>query len=867
MNNDKKSIPPRLAQRLLEWFIKDELAEEVLGDLDEKYYYSIKNKSTTRAKLNYWYQVLHYLRPFALKNYWSNSNNLSMFNNYFKISYRNLLKYRSFSILNILGLSLGFTCSLLIFLWVQDEVAMDKFHNNLDRIYSITSREYTGHELTYTGYDTPGLLGEELKKVFPEVEHASNISWKEWHNFSSNNNEKIIVGGFYAAEDFFKIFSYPLILGSRENILNEPESIAISRKMADALFGGPEHAIGELIKLENYDELKVTGVFEDHQSDVSEKFDYIINWRFFTQRNEWIEDWHNSGPNTYIMLAKNTVAEELRPKIKEFIAKYDTKYTEANHMELDLQPYADRYLYSKFENGKVAGGRIELVSLFGLVALFILVIASINFMNLSTARSMRRAKEIGVRKVNGAKRISLIYQFLFEACIISSIAAIISLLLIGLILPYFNLLTGKQLDLPINSWSFWMMIIASNLIVGLLAGSYPAFLLSSFKPITILKQTVKNSTYSVVLRKSLVVFQFALSTVFIAGMFTISEQMKFVQSKDLGYQKDHLLYIPLNGTVAKNFETFKNKAMELPGVESMSQTSSHLIHLENTTSNVKWAGKDPDAKPVFVVSSIGYGFSETLRTNIVMGRDFSRDFNDSTNYIINESALKIFGFKEPIGKSINMWGREGQIVGVVKDFHYNSLHVPIEPIILSFKRGNRGGWGIVRVDPNQTIAAINNLEKVYKEMNPEFTFNYHFYEDEIGLLYSGEEVVKKLAGYFAFLAIFISCLGLLGLVMFTIEQRTKEVGIRKVLGARISQIATLLTKDFVKLVFLSILISFPIAYLLSENWLQGFEYHIELKWWFFAISGAASLAIAIATVSIQAIRASFINPADTIRSE
>jgi putative ABC transport system permease protein len=859
--------PPNLAERFLCWFIKDELAEEVLGDLDEKFHRQLNSKSTFRAKLNYWYQVLNYLRPFAIKNYRSNSNNINMLNNYFKISYRNILKYRSFSAINILGLALGFTCSLLIFLWIQDEVSMDRFHSNLDQIYSITSREYTGMELTYTGYDTPGLLGEELKKVFPEIEYASNISWKEWHNFSASNNEKIIVGGFYAAEDFFKIFSYPLILGSRESILNESESIAISRKMADALFGGPEHAIGELVKLENSDELKVTGVFEDHQSDISDKFDYIINWEFFTNRNEWIEDWHNSGPNTYIMLAENTVAEELRAKIREFIAKYDAKYTEANHMELDLQPYADRYLYSKFENGKVAGGRIELVSLFGLVALFILVIASINFMNLSTARSMRRAKEIGVRKVNGAKRISLIYQFLFEAVIISSIAAIISLLLIGLLLPYFNILTGKQLILPISSLSFWVMIIASNLTVGLLAGSYPAFLLSSFKPISILRQSLKNSTYSVVLRKGLVVFQFALSTVFITGMFTISEQMKFVQSKDLGYQKDHLLYIPLNGAVAKNFETFKNKAMELPGVESMSQTSSHLIHLENTTSNVKWAGKDPDAKPVFVVSSIGYEFSETLKTNIVMGRDFSRDFNDSTNYIINESALKVFGFKDPLGKSISQWGREGKIVGVVKDFHYNSLHIPIEPIILSFKRGNRGGWGIVRVDPNQTAAAISSLEKVYKEMNPEFTFNYHFYEDEIGMLYSSEEVVKKLAGYFAFLAIFISCLGLLGLVMFTIEQRTKEVGIRKVLGARVSQIATLLTKDFVKLVIISILISFPIAYLLSNNWLQGFEYHIELKWWFFAISGATSLLIAVITVSFQAIKASLINPAETIKTE
>jgi len=588
---------------------------------------------------------------------------------------------------------------------------------------------------------------------------------------------------------------------------------------------------------------------------------------FFAARNQWIENWNNSGPKTYIMLADNTEVDLLKPKMKEFIANYNSKYTDTNRMELDLQPYSDRYLYSKFENGKVAGGKIEFVTLFGWVALFILLIASINFMNLSTARSMRRAKEIGVRKVNGADRISLINQFLFEALVISSIAVTISIIVITLLLPFFNILTGKQLLLPIDSLGFWTIVMGLNLFIALLAGSYPAFLLSSYKPTSILKQTVKSSAYTATLRKGLVIFQFALSTIFIAGMFTISEQMKFVQNKDLGYQKDHLLYLPLTGNIASNFEIFKDRAMVLSGIEGISQINNRLIQLKNTTSGVEWPGKDSETKPVFVVNAIGYDFSETMKANIVMGRDFSRKFNDSSNYIINESALKIIGYDDPIGQPITFWGNEGTIIGVVKDFHFNSLHVPIEPMILRFINGKSGGVAIIRVNPNQTISAINNLEQLYKDLNPEFIFNYQFAEDEISLLYSSEQVVKKLAVYFAFLAIFISCLGLLGLAMFTIEQRIKEVGIRKVLGARVSQIATLLTTDFIKLVFLSILISIPIAYFLTENWLNGFEYHTELKWWFFAISGVTSSFIAIITVTIQAVKAAFINPADTIRIE
>jgi len=865
---DKKhSIPPKLAQRFLLWFLSEELAEEVIGDLEEKYNNTLKSNTTTRAKLNYWYQVINYLRPFALKNYRSNSNNYAMFRNYFKIGFRNLIKYKSFSAINILGLSLGFLCSLLIYLWIQDEVEMDAFHANLDRIYTVTSREYRGSELSYTGYDTPGRLGKELEQVFPEVQFGCNISWKEYHTFSTDKDKRVKLGGYYAEEGFFQIFSYPLLSGRRDTALKSPNSIAISRKMAELLFGNAESALDQGIKFENDQEFKITAVFEDLGTNVSDKFDYIINWNFFAKRNKWIENWHNSGPNTYIMLVEGASANGLKPKIRGFIKSYDAKYTEVNRMELDLQPYEDKYLYSKFENGQVAGGRIESVRLFGWVAVFILLIASINFMNLSTARSLRRAKEIGVRKVNGAKRISLIYQFLFEALIISTIAILLSILVTTLVLPVFNSLTDKLLSVPFSNWNFWMALFGLNLITALLSGSYPAFLLSSYKPVRILKQGLKNEAYSTILRKGLVVFQFALATIFIVGMLTVSEQMKFIQNKNLGYQKDHLLYVPLVGNVAKNFETFKNKARQMTGIQSVSQMSNRFVKLENTTSGVDWIGKDPDAKAVFTTNAVGYDFTKTMKVNMIRGRDFSRNHADSSNYIINESAMKLIGYDDPIGKPITFNGSDGTIIGVIKDFHFNSLHIPIEPIILRFKKWNGGGMAVVRIDPDHTTSAIDHLERLHKELNPEFIFSYQFVEDEIGALYSSERVVKKLAGYFAFLAIFISCLGLLGLVMFTVEQRTKEVGIRKVLGAGVVQIATLLTKDFVKLVLISIIISIPFAHVAMESWLTGFEYRIDIKWWVFALAGIGSLIIALATVVVQSIKASFINPVDSIRNE
>ncbi len=789
-----------------------------------------------------------------------------MFKNYLKASLRNLAKNKVFSLINISGLSLGLTCSILIALWVLDEYAIDAFHENGDRIYIVTSREYSGGEITYGGYDTPGLLGEELKKVLPEVEYASNSAWNGYHTFAVGD-KKIKVPGNFGGPDFFKIFSYTLLLGTKQDALKFPESIAISRKMAATLFGSPELAMDKSITFENYKELKVTAVFEDLNDNVSEKFEYMINWDLFVERHRWVKDFNNSGPTTYIRLRAHVNAESLSPKIQHFLKNYTTEYSGLNRLELGLQPFGDKYLHSNFKNGYVSGGRIEYVQLFRLVAIFILLIACINFMNLSTARSIKRAKEIGVRKVNGAMKTALITQFMMEAFLFTAIAILTATLLLQILLPQFNLLTGKNILSPVTNTRFWIGIAALTLITGTISGSYPALLLSSFKPISVLKNNFKISSSSIFFRKGLVVFQFSLSMIFIVGMIVISSQVDFIQNKNLGYQKNNLIYVALTGKIASNFMTFKNEALQKQGILDISYMSQRPVELENSTADVKWEGKAADARPTFTEAAVGYDYVRTMQASLLYGRDFSEELADSSNYIINETALRIIGYKDPIGMPLTFWGVKGTIIGVVKDFHFNSLHVPIAPLVLRLKTDKLSGFALIRTDPAKTQLALAGLEELHQKINPDFVFAHQFADEEYGFLYRSEQVVKQLSRYFAFLAIFISCLGLLGLVIFTAEQRTKEVGIRKVLGANAPQMVALLSKDFMKLVVVSIILSSPLAYYIMNEWLRSFEYRIDIHWWMFVSAATGAVLIAFVTVSFQAIKAAMANPVNSLKSE
>jgi putative ABC transport system permease protein len=789
-----------------------------------------------------------------------------MLKNFFKVAIRNLWKQKGYSFLNIFGLAMGMTCSLLILLWIGDEKSVDGFHVKGDRLYSVFERQYYDGKIE-SGHFTPGVLPAEMKKVLPEVEMASGYNENGKSTFQAG--DKIIKeDGSYAGADFFRMFSYPLLQGTAAAALSSPVSISISRKMAVAFFGSPQAAIGHTIRFENRKDLTVMAVFEDLPANTSEKFDYLINWDTYLDDNSWAKEWGNNGPQTLLLLRKDADAALFTRKITHFLDNYNKEQSKSFRIELGMQRFGDRYLHSEIKNGQITGGRIEYVGLFSIVAIFILCIACINFMNLTTARSVKRAKEIGIRKVVGAVRPALIRQFIGEAVLLSFFSVILALGMVILALPAFNHLTGKEISFPYGSSSFWLSLAALTLVTGMISGSYPALFLSSFQPIRVLKGTLTFSPAAAWFRKGLVVFQFVLSIVLIIGTIVVSGQVNYVQSINLGYDRDNLVYIPLEGDLTGKYKIFKEAALRLPGISNVSRSSNQPTNIENGTGGVDWDGKDPNNLIMFTQTSVGYDLVKTMDLHLAAGRDFSPAFGtDSVGYLLNEEAAKRIGYKDPIGKRLTFWQKKGTIVGVVRNFHFNSLHDPIRPLVIRFGETDGYGSALVRTQAGKTETALKGLETLCRQLNPKFPFTYTFADEQYRNLYKSESIVHSLANCFAGLAIFISCLGLLGLAMFTAEQRTKEFGIRKVLGAKVSTLFSLLSKDFLVLVLIAFLLASPLAGWAMYKWLQNFAYHIQLEWWVFLLAGALALLIALLTVSFQAIKVAVANPVKSLRSE
>jgi putative ABC transport system permease protein len=790
-----------------------------------------------------------------------------MLKNYFKIAWRNLRNNKAFSLINIFGLTLGMACSLMIFLWVRDERSVDNFLANGDRRYILYEREFVDGKIV-AGYWTPGLLASELKKNVPEVEYATAAMQPGGITFEAGG--KIIKqDGLYADSDYFKIFPYPLLRGNAARALNDPAAISISDKMARRFFGNPQAAIGKTIRYQNRRDFTVTAVFADVPENSSLKFDFVINWMANLQENGWLTDWRNNSPSTMVMLRPGANAGLVRSKLKKFLDTYNHTFTANFRLELNMQPFGEFYLHSNFVNGEISGGRIEYVRLFSLVAIFILVIACINFMNLTTARSARRSKEIGIRKVAGAVRGSLVSQFLSEAVFTTAVAVILSVLLVNGLLPFFNTLTGKQIVFPFSDYIFWLQLAGLTVFTGLIAGSYPAIFLSGFKPIQVLKGSLKISGGSVLFRKGLVVFQFVLSIVLIVGTIVVARQTDYIQHANLGYNKENLLFIPLEGDLGKKYSVFRQQALDIPGIRAVTSLSDDPTFIGgNTTGSVTWTGKDPNAIPQFMVTAAGYDFVRTMQLTLLQGRDFSRDFvSDSTAYLVNEETLKILKYKDPIGKPLELWGRKGVIVGVLKNFHLTSLHERINPLIVHLSDANDGGNILIRTGAADTKRALAGLEKICKGLNSKFPFSYYFADEEFQKLYKSEAMVSRLTDCFSILAIFISCLGLLGLTIFTAEQRIREIGIRKVLGASIFSLFSLLSGEFLLLVMIALLIASPLAWWAMHAWLQDYAYQIAIEWWIFGLAGLMAIFISLATVSFQALRAALMNPIKSLRTE
>jgi putative ABC transport system permease protein len=784
-----------------------------------------------------------------------------MIKNYFKIAWRNLVKSKAHTFINVAGLSVGLACSLLIMLWIQDERSVDGFHANGNQLYQVYERQTTEGKVEAT-YLTQGLLAEELKQQIPEVQYASGMEQHQPYTFEAEN-KVLKMDGTFAGADFFRMFSYQLLHGTAETALNTPESIAISRKMAESFYGSAEKAIGKTIRYENKGNLLITAVFENIPANSSQQFDFLRSWKAFIIENKWAATWESTSPATFVQLRADADPIKVGNKIKSFINLYNP----GSNAELVLQPYVQKYLHSIFKNGQIDGGRIEYVRLYSVVVIFILLIACINFMNLATARSVKRAREIGVRKVIGAQRGALIIQFICEALLLTFISMIVALMLVVLLLPSFNSLTGKQLFLQVEQPTFWIALSSLLAVTGLVAGSYPAFFLSSLNPVRVLKGSLTFSRGATFFRKGLVVFQFTLAIVLIVGTIVIYRQMQYIQTKNLGYNRENLLYIPLEGDLLTKYQLFKGEASRMPGILSVSTMKESPTVITHSSGDLRWIGKDPDQNKSISDTKVGYDFVKTLKLQLKDGRDFSKEFADSANFLLNEAAVRKIGYKNPVGMPL-WWGdHQGKIVGVLKDFHFNSMYESIEPLFIRLDDNLKWGNIIVRVQAGKTKEAITGLEKICKELNPNFTFNYQFSDREYAKLYNSEQVVSKLSSYFAFLAIFISCLGLLGLAMFIAEQRLKEIGIRKVLGASFSSLFGLLSSEFVVLIIIALLIASPIAWFVMNNWLQHFAYRMPIQWWVFALSGGLIVFIAIATISFQTIKAALVNPVKSLRSE
>jgi putative ABC transport system permease protein len=789
-----------------------------------------------------------------------------MLKNYFLVAWRNMVRNKVFSGINILGLALGMTCSLMIMLWVQDERGVDGFHANGKQLYQVYERDFFDGKIN-ADFPTQGLMAEELKKQIPEVQYASSLEWNTTNTFEAGNKIAKMSGSF-AGADFFTMFSYPLLAGTPKTALNTLEGVAISRKMANLFFGSPEAAIGKTIRYENSDNFRVSAVFEDLPANSSQQFDFVRSWIAFKKENaDWIDNWGNTDAFTYIQLRPDANLTKVRAEIKDFIYNYQQK-SKGFRVELDLISYPDKYLHSTFKNGQTDGGRIEYVRLFSLIAAFILLIACINFMNLATARATNRAKEVGVRKVIGAARPVLMAQFMGEALLLTFLAIGLAILLTTLLLPAFNDLTGKQLSLPVRQPLFWTVMLGLLLVAGIVSGSYPAVFLSSLNPIRVLKGALKFGGGATFLRKTLVVFQFGLSIIFLVGMIVMYRQMDYIQRANMGFDRDNLLYMPLEGELANKYELFKQEAERLPAIQQVSKIRQPPTALYTHTGSIRWQGEAPNLVTSFVQSDVGYDFVKTMKLTMAQGRDFSRDFpTDSSGVIVNETAVKRMEYTNPVGKFVMWGGHRVKIVGVLQDFHFASLHQAIEPLIIRMNEDRQSGTLLVRLRAGKDKEALAGLEKLCKELNPAFPFTYQFSDAEYNKMYLSEQLVSKLANYFAILAIFISCLGLLGLAIFTAGQRTREIGVRKVLGANVPGIVALLSKDFLALVLIAIVIASPLAWYIMHRWLDDFEYRTPISWWIFVVAGCCAVGIAFVTVSFQAIRAARANPVKSLRSE
>lgn len=789
-----------------------------------------------------------------------------MLKNFFLISFRNLKKNGLYSIINISGLSIGIVCSVLILLWVNDEVSYDKFLPKYDRLYQVwISSDFDNRVNNWRSVPLPTY--EAMKTIDSNIKNSVVTGWGGTRLLTVGDT-RILKDGYYVSEEFLEMFEFELISGSHSEALKDPMSIVLSESTAKILFGD-EDPIGKQVRLEDEGTLQVTAIAKDVPKNSSFEFDYLATWKYRESVNQWVKDnrtnWGNYSFQVFVELNDANRELDVEENIADLIMEKDGEDGMDKHFF--LHPMERWRLYSNWnDQGEEAGGRSDYVQLFTVIAIVILIIACINFMNLATARSEKRAKEVGIRKSLGSNRGKLISQFIGESIFITGLAFILAVLLTELSLPAYNNLVDKNLYIDYSSPIFWLASVGIIVVVGVIAGSYPAFYLSSFRPVQTLKGTVKAGKGATTPRKVLVVLQFGFSIVLMISTIVIFQQIDLVKNRDLGYKQENLISVELTNDLRDNYDVVKQQLLQSGVVESVTRSNSQITSI-NSNNFLGWPGKPEDQRVIFTTITAEYDYANTMGIDVLMGRDFSKEFaSDSDAIVINKAALDLMGLENPIGTNLDLWGEKRKLVGVVDNVLMGSPYEPVKPMFVIL--ANWGGYISVRLKKTDDLqASLKGIQPIFEEHNPAYPFEYRFADVEFQRKFTTINLTRKLATIFAGLAMIITGLGLFGLASYMAEQRIKEIGIRKVLGATIANLMGLMSKDFAKLVLVSFFIAAPISWYLLDQYLDRYTIRVDIAWWVFPLVGTVVLGFAIAIVSDQARRAAKANPVKSLRNE
>jgi putative ABC transport system permease protein len=864
-----KQNPPKYFLHFFRWYCHPRMQDYIEGDLMEVYEKRKAISGKTKADLRFMMDVILLFRPGIIRptEGYQRLNTYGMYKSYFKIGWRNLVKDKGYSFINIGGLAMGIAVAILIGLWVNDEFSFDKDHENYNTIAAVLQNNtIDGNIETWSSQSYQ--LGPELRDKYGSNFKRVVMSSFPVSSILTDKEKVFTVRGSFMEPDGPDLLSLKMVHGVRTG-LQDPTSILLSSSVANNFFG-EDNPVGKILRIDNSIDLKVAGVYQELPSNSSfrDELNFIAHLDVLVNRGGRSLGWFNNWLQVFVQVEDKVDIQQVSAAIKDAKLKNVSGSEAGFKPELFIFPLSRWHLHSDFQNGINVGGHIEVVWLFGAIGVFILLLASINFMNLSTARSQKRAKEVGVRKVIGSARGQLIGQFFSESFLVVSLAFIFALLLVQLSLPWFNTIAEKNLEILWSNPTFWFTIITSVFVIAIVSGIYPALFLSGFKPIHVLKG-VLNSGHSALPRKVLVVVQFSISIILTIGTIIVYQQIQHAKNRPLGYELNGLVTIPMKTQEVKdNFNSLRNELLTNGTISEVSKSETTIMNLWWSDKGFKWRGKDPNLQDVIFRGGVDYEFGKTIGWKIKEGRDFSRNFSDSTSIILNESAVKYMGFEDPIGEIIGAYGKNYTVIGVVEDMITQSLYTSPKQTIFALDPYNAASYISVKLDPNaSTTEALEEMNRVFVKLNPNTPFEYTFAEDEFAGKFAFEKRVGQLVGIFATLAVLISCLGLFGLASFIAEQRTKEIGVRKVLGASVFKLWKMLSKDFVGLVLIAVCIAIPIAYYLMSSWLLSYEYRTEIGWGIFVLSGIGALLITLITVSYQAIKAASINPVSSLRSE